>query len=381
MYEAITYASNDMIMPGMLEVVSQFHVSVDYVAGSMSVFIFGNTILQLFLGPAADRYGKKIMILIGNFLFLFFTVFIAFSGNINQFMSGRLLQGCGCAFIAMGYSIIHEKFEDKTAVRVIALMANVTILAPLLGPVVGGIIVSLAGWRYVFIVISFIAFISLCGLIKYTPRSNKVVDRINIKNIVVTYCSILKNRNFAIGCFAICLNILPLITWIGLAPVLIMKTAKLSFIHYIVCQIIALGGLSLASLVMQFIAGKFKFYNIMITGNFLFIIGAFFSLVFYYNPLLIAIGFFINGFGVGFFNGLAFRIIMSNTQFSQSMTITLMIFIETIAMASGIETVNLICGEFGFSLFSFVLINFIFSIAASIFIYYFAKLNRTREWT
>jgi DHA1 family multidrug/chloramphenicol efflux transport protein-like MFS transporter len=380
MYEAITYASNDMIMPGMLDVVSQFHVSVGYVASSMSIFILGNTVLQLFLGPAADRYGKKIIILIGNFFFLFFTIFIALSGSINQFMFGRLLQGSGCAFIAMGYSIIHEKFDDKTAVKIIALMANVTILAPLLGPVVGGIIVSLASWRYVFIVIGVVAFISLCGLIRYTPQSKKVIHRICIKDITLTYCSILKNRNFAIGCFAICFAILPLIAWIALAPVLIMKTADLSFVHYIVYQIIALGGLSLASIAMQFIAGKFPFYKIMITGNSLFIIGAFFSLVLSHSPLLLAIGFFINSFGLGFFNGIAFRIIMSNRQFSQSMTISLLVFIQTIAMAGGIEIVNLICGKFGFSLFSFALINFIFSISASMFIYHFAKMNKNREW-
>lgn len=381
MYEAITYASNDMIMPGMLDVVSEFHVSIGYVASSMSFFILGNAILQLFLGPAADRYGKKIVILTGNFFFLVFTIFITLSGSINQFMFGRLLQGSGCAFVAVGYSIIHEKFDDKTAVKVIALMANVTILAPLLGPVVGGIIVGLAGWHYVFVLIGVVAFISFCGLIRYTPRSKKVIDRINVKNITLTYCSILKNRNFAIGCFAICLAILPLISWIALAPVLIMKTAKLSFIHYIAYQIIALGGLSISSVAMQFIAGKFSFYKIMTTGNFLFIIGAFFSLVFSHFPLLLAISFFMNSLGLGLFHGVIIRIIISTRQFSQNMTMSLLVFIETIAMASGIEIVNLICEKFGFSLFSFALMNFIFSIIASMFVYHFAKMNKNKEWT
>ena len=381
MYEAITYASNDMIMPGMLDVVSEFHVSIEYVASSMSIFILGNAILQLFLGPAADRYGKKIVILIGNFLFLFFTIFILFSVGINQFMFSRLLQGSGCAFVAMGYSIIHEKFDDKTAVKIIALMANVTILSPLIGPVVGGVIVSLASWHYVFVLIGVVAFISFCGLTRYTPRSNKILSRICIKDITLTYCSILKNKNFAVGCVSLCLALLPLVAWIALAPVLIMKTAKLSFVHYIAYQIIALGGLSISSVAMQFIAGKFSFYKIMTTGNFLFIIGAFFSLVLSKNPLLFAVGLFITSLGVGLFDGIAFRIIMSNRQFSQSMTISLLVFIQTIVVAGGIEIINLICGKFGFSLFSFALVNFVFSIAAAVFIYHFAKMNKNREWT
>ena len=380
MYEAIVYSANDMIMPGMIDVVSHFHVGLEYVASSLSMFILGNTVLQLFIGPSADRYGKRKIILIGNSLFLIFTIFIAFSASINQFMLGRLLQGSGGAFIAVGYSMIHEKFNDKSAVKLIALMGNVTILAPLLGPVVGGVVISLADWRYVFVVIGIVASIALFGLSRYTPESKKTLSRINVKEITSTYYSILRNKNFAVGCSAICLAILPLIAWIGLAPVLIMKTAKLDFVHYIAYQIIALGGLSLGSISMQFIAGRFSFLRIMTTGNVLFMLGAIFSLVFFKNPLLLSTGFFMSTLGFGLFNGMAWRIIMSNTTFSQSMTISLLVFIQTIVMASGIEIINLICGEFGFSLFSFALINFIFSIAASVFIYCFTKMNKNREW-
>ncbi len=380
LYEAIIYSANDMIMPGMLNVVSNFHVGVEYVASSLSMFILGNTVLQLFIGPAADRYGKRKILLIGNSLFLIFTVFIAFSANINQFMLGRLLQGSGGAFIAIGYSMIHEKFEDKNAVKLIALMANVTILAPLLGPVVGGVIISLADWRYVFVVIGIVASIALFGLSRYTPESKKTLSRINVKEITATYYSILKNKNFAVGSSAICLAVLPLIAWIGLAPVLIMKTAKLDFVHYIAYQIIALSGLSLGSIAMQFIAGKVSFLRIMTTGNVLFVLGATFSLVFFKNPLLLSTGFFMGTLGFGLFNGMVWRIIMSDSRFSQSMTISLLVFIQTIVMAGGIEIVNSICGSFGFSLFSFALVNFIFSIAASMFIYHFAKMNKNREW-
>ena len=380
-YESIVYSSNDMIMPGMIKVVSHFHVGLEYVASSLSMFILGNTVLQLFIGPTADRYGKRKILLIGNSLFLIFTIFIAFSASINQFMLGRLLQGSGGAFIAIGYSMIHEKFDDKNAVKLIAIMANVTILAPLLGPVVGGIVISLADWRYVFVVIGIVALITLFGLARYTPKSKRTLSQINIKEITLTYYSILRNKNFAVGCSSICLSILPLIAWIGLAPVLIMKTAKLSFVHYIIYQIIALGGLSLASITMQFIAGKFSFYKIITIGNLFFILGAVFSLAFFKSPLFLSLGFFIGSLGLGLFNGMAWRIIMSNTTFSQSMTISLLVFIQTIVMASGIEIINLICGNFGFSLFSFALVNFLFSVAASTFIYHFAKMNKNREWS
>lgn len=380
LFEGIAYASNDMIMPGMLNVVNQFHVGLGFVASSLSVFLFGNTILQLFIGPSADRFGKKKILIIGNSLFIAFTILIALSATIYQFMLGRLLQGSCLAFIAIGYSIIHEKFNDKDAVKLIALMANITILAPLFGPVLGGVIIIWSGWREIFIIIGAVALIALIGLTKYTPPSKIILHRIYIKDAVRTYTLILKQKKFAIGCISICLAPVPIIAWIGLAPVIIMKTANLSFSHYIFYQIIALGGLSLASILMQFIAGKLSYYKIMFSGTTLFFFGSLFSLLFSYNALMISIGFFINSLGLGFFNGMAFRLMMSDNKYSQNMTMSLLVFVQTIFMAGGMELINIICEKYGFSLFSFALLNFLSVVAGSIFMFCFARMNKDKMW-
>ena len=142
----------------------------------------------------------------------------------------------------------------------------------------------------------------------------------------------------------------------------------------------ALGGLSIASIVMQFIAGRFSFYRIMTTGNCLFIIGIFFSLIFSFNPLLLSVGFFINSFGAGFLNGMTFRIIVSDAKYSQNMTMSLLVFMETIIMACGVELINIVCGKFAFSLFSFAVVNFVFAAASFLCFYFFIKMNKERAW-
>jgi len=141
-----------------------------------------------------------------------------------------------------------------------------------------------------------------------------------------------------------------------------------------------LGGLPLSSIVMQFIAGELTFYQIMTSGNVLFIVGAAWSLVFSRSPLLLAIGFFVNSAGLGLFNGMIFRIIMGECKFSQGMTMSLLAFIQTIAMATGLEVANLTCGKLGFSLFSFSLISFLFSTIAFSFVYSFIKINKNKKW-
>jgi DHA1 family multidrug/chloramphenicol efflux transport protein-like MFS transporter len=160
-----------MIMPGMLHVVSEFHAPVEFVSLSLTVFILGNSLLQLFLGPLAEYFGKRRVILMGNCLFLIFTICLVMSQNIYEFMLGRLLQGSGLAFVAMGYALVHEKFNDRQAVKICSLMGNVSLLAPLLGPLLGVIIIQNSSWRHIFIVTGFIAIISLIGLYLFTPKT------------------------------------------------------------------------------------------------------------------------------------------------------------------------------------------------------------------
>ena len=104
-----------------------------------------------------------------------------------MFLIGRLLQGAGLAFIAMGYAMIHENFNDKNAVKLTALMANVSVLAPIIGPVIGGIIISYVSWRYVFIFSIFTALISLYGLIKYAPYNKTPLQKLKFKEIIENY--------------------------------------------------------------------------------------------------------------------------------------------------------------------------------------------------
>ena len=380
LYEATTYAANDMIMPGMLEIVHQFNVGLNYVASSLSIFILGNTIIQLFIGPASDRYGKRIVLLLGNVCFLIFTVLIIFSGNIGQFLVYRFLQGSCIAFVAIGYAMIHENFEDKSAVKLIALMGNVTIMAPLIGPVIGGLIIHSAGWHAVFIALAVTSLISLLGLIKYAPKKKNTIEKIDVYLLIKSYFMICKERIFLVGTASICFATIPIIAWIGLAPVLIMDFAKLGFKDYIIFQIIALGGLLLSSIIMQVIAGTHSFFRIMTTGNVMFTLGILWSFIFSWNPLLVAIGFFIYSFGLGLYNGMVWRILVTDIKYSKSMTISLMVFLQTIAMSGGVEIVNLICGKFGFSFFIFSLPNLFCAIIGSVLIYFFARMNKNRQW-
>lgn len=61
-------------------------------------------------------------------------------------------------------------FEEMDAIRIISIMANVAILAPLLGPLMGAVVIHYTSWRYIFVTIALGALIALWGLWRYMPE-------------------------------------------------------------------------------------------------------------------------------------------------------------------------------------------------------------------
>lgn len=247
LYEFLTYISNDMIMPGMIQVVSSFHGSKSAIASSLMVYMLGGASLQLLLGPLSDRYGRRPVMLFGVAFFMLCTIFIASSQSINQFLGARFFQGMGLCFICVvGYATLQEIFSEMDAIRLISVMANVSISAPLLGPLLGAVFIHYFSWRLIFVLIAILAVVALWGLWRFMPESMGQVKRdgqkiepssLSFKAIILNYLALIKNRSFMLGSLALGLLCLPCIVWIGLSPVILVLDAKLSLFQYGLWQI------------------------------------------------------------------------------------------------------------------------------------------------
>ena len=379
-YEFNAYISNDMIMPGMIKVVTEFNSPVENIAKSLSLFIIGGSSLQIFLGPLCDRYGKRNILLIGNVFFLIASGVIPFVVNIDQFLAARFFQGFGLCFIFIGYAMIHESFDDKSAVKLCSLVSNISIFAPLVGPVIGSAIILAANWRYVFIITAILAITSLIGLAKNMPNNKPSRKAMTLKEILQTYLKIIRTRPLLQGGLIIAVSSLPLITWIGLAPILVMKTMGKSFGYYIVYQTLVFGGFIVSSISIQFMAGRISFYKLITRGSLIAICGLAISLIFSSIHIVFILGLFLASFGIGIFNGSIFRIAITSTGQSNSMSAATLNIIQSTVLAGGLEVLNILCSKFGYSLFGFALLNLGAGIILLGLCLNFAKLVKLRAW-
>ncbi len=174
LFEFSVYIGNDLVQPAMLAITQDFGVSSAWAPSSMSFYLLGGACVAWLLGPLSDRLGRKKVLLAGVAFFVLTCLAILLTQNIESFLALRFLQGVGLSMIsAVGYAAVQESFEERDAIKVMALMANISLLAPLLGPVVGAFMIDHVSWHWGFIGIAFLAFLSWFGLKAKMPATQR----------------------------------------------------------------------------------------------------------------------------------------------------------------------------------------------------------------
>jgi DHA2 family methylenomycin A resistance protein-like MFS transporter len=109
--------------------------------------------LQVTGGALGDRFGRKGLFLLGTVLFGLGSLLTGLAPSVGLLLAGRVLQGIGPALLVPGsLTIIRATFEDeRKRAMAIGLWSMSSGLAMALGPVLGGILVEAAGWRWVFL--------------------------------------------------------------------------------------------------------------------------------------------------------------------------------------------------------------------------------------
>lgn len=363
LFEFTVYLANDMIMPGMIQVIKDFGVSEAYVPGSFTAFLAGGACLQIFLGPISDRYGRRKVMIFGAFFFFISTIIILLSSSIEEFIMARFLQGMGLCYIGVvGYASIQEMFPEKKAVQLIALMAIVALVAPLGGPLLGGFYTQFFHWHGVFIIIGILSFIALIGLYLYMPETAhlrlspqhvlsknpdlKDLPPLNLKNFMVNYFEILTNKQFLLGTFAMSFAITPLLAWISISPVILITKAKLTYIQYGLCQIPIFGGLILGNIILQKKVHATPLNKLIAKGSIIMVIGLFLCCILplafgqAYALLIFALSFYC--YGVAISNAALTRMILYSSAVAKGSVSAILSLISSGIFALGAMSMALV---------------------------------------
>jgi DHA1 family multidrug/chloramphenicol efflux transport protein-like MFS transporter len=363
LFEFATYIAHDMIQPGMLIVTNEFSVGPEWVSTSLTAYLIGGVVLQWLLGPLSDKFGRRPVMLFGILFFAVACMLTHWVSSIEEFVSLRFIQGISLCFIgAVGYAAIQEAFDEALAVRMMALMANVALLAPLAGPLAGAAWLTVGSWRsmfWLFAACSLLAFVVLWRVMPETAgdRSHSIA----LPNLARNYGRLMKDRLVMYGSFAIGLVFIPILTWVALSPVILMHDEGLSRMQYALLQLPVFLAMIAGNLMLSKLAGrvpieqpvKFAAWPILI-GLSLALVA---SLLNGHSYLLITAGLSLYAFGAGMVNAGLYRLTLYASNEGKGSVAAMLGMISILTLAVGIELAK--SGYFSGGTLWFCLINFI----------------------
>ncbi|WLG53330.1 MFS transporter [Pseudomonas sp. FP1742] len=261
LFELLTYMGSDMIMPAMLTVTRQLNASSSHVPYAFNLYLIGGILLQWLIGPLSDHFGRRRLLLIGCAVFALACAAAFHVQSIIAFNGLRLIQGIGLGFvIAVSYPALQEVFCEADAVKIMALLGNVALLSPLLGPLLGSLALEWLSWRELFLLLGVGGVMVWFGLYLFMPETVGTLRQDGQRLAAVPfewggtvrrYAALLTNPQFLSATVALGLMGLPLIAWIGLAPLLLIQNQGLSPLHYGLWQIPVFAAVILGNLILN----------------------------------------------------------------------------------------------------------------------------------
>ncbi|BBO55245.1 Bcr/CflA family multidrug efflux MFS transporter [Cobetia sp. AM6] len=141
----------DAYLPALPAMAEDLATTVHHTELSLSVFLLGFSLGQLIFGPLSDRIGRKPVLLSGIFVFLLASLAITQVESLEGLYALRFLQALGGgASVVNSSAIVRDCFSGREAAKVLSTVAVIMMLAPLIAPAIGSLLLGMAGWWLIF---------------------------------------------------------------------------------------------------------------------------------------------------------------------------------------------------------------------------------------
>ncbi len=158
----------DMYLPAMPTIAREFGVSAGSVQMTLSAYVLGFSVGQLFYGPLADSLGRKPVILFGTLCFALAAAACALSHSVEQLIYMRLLHGLSAAAASVVINaLMRDMFTKDDFSRMMSFVVLVMTVAPLLAPLIGGALLLLFNWHAIFWIMSLAALVATVLVLLY----------------------------------------------------------------------------------------------------------------------------------------------------------------------------------------------------------------------
>jgi DHA1 family bicyclomycin/chloramphenicol resistance-like MFS transporter len=142
----------DMSLPALPALAVAFSAPTGRVQLTISAYLIGYAMGQLFYGPLSDRFGRRPMLLIGLVVYTISGFLCATAPSIEIMIGLRLMQGLGgCVGVVVTRAAARDYFSGSQLGQMMSSITAVQAFGPLMAPVIGGVLATNLGWRSIFV--------------------------------------------------------------------------------------------------------------------------------------------------------------------------------------------------------------------------------------
>jgi len=149
---ALSVLSLNMFLPSLSHMAADFRIDYALMTLSIAGYLGIEAVLMLVLGPLSDRFGRRPVVLAALAIFTAGSLACAMTSNIWVFLACRVLQGSIIAGWGLSLAVIQDTAPPRQAASTIGYLTMAMAVGPMLGPMFGGALDELFGWRANFAV-------------------------------------------------------------------------------------------------------------------------------------------------------------------------------------------------------------------------------------
>jgi DHA1 family bicyclomycin/chloramphenicol resistance-like MFS transporter len=227
--------SIDMYLPGFQDIARDLQTDIAHVGQTLTSYFIGISIGQLIYGPIIDRYGRKGPLQLGLIIYTVASLLCILSPSIDALIGLRgLLALGGCAGMVASRAIVRDLFPVTETAKIFSQLMLVMGAAPIIAPTVGGWMVSIWGWKSIFLFMGSFSTIMLIAVARLLPESHQPDRSVDLRptRVLKDYFFVLKEPVFLTFALASGFASACLFSYISGSPIFYMEIAGFSNTEY-----------------------------------------------------------------------------------------------------------------------------------------------------
>ena len=188
------FLATDMYLPAFAAMQQDLNTSAASVSASLSLFLAGFALGQLFWGPISDRYGRKPVLLSGLAIFAVGCLGMLWVRDAGLMLALRFIQALGvCAAAVTWQAMVTDYYPAQRTNRIFAAIMPLVGLSPALAPLLGSWLLVHFEWQAIFAVLFAITLLLMLPALRLKP-ANKPIVSVQQK---LTFLALLRSREYS----------------------------------------------------------------------------------------------------------------------------------------------------------------------------------------